>query len=115
MINSPTKDSFFSGVFSNKFNNLIYNFSVSFKLLLFFSNFALMANKGNWTNDEPSEAQMRFIRTIERRTGEIFEGNAKVSYKDLLKKEKITVSDFSLSSLGYDTISKYISIWVRTL
>ena len=36
-----------------------------------------MANKGNWTNDEPSEAQMRFIRTIERRTGEIFEGKTK--------------------------------------
>ena len=55
------------------------------------------------------------IKYLNLYDGEIFEGNAKVSYKDLLKKEKITVSDFSLSSLGYDTISKYISIWVRTL
>jgi len=44
--NSPIKDSSFSGVVSNKSNNLIYNFSFSFKLCLLFSNLSYIANKG---------------------------------------------------------------------
>ena len=55
------------------------------------------------------------IKYLNLYDGEIFEGNTKVSYKELLKKEKITTEDFAISSLGYDTISKYISIWIRTL
>ena len=55
------------------------------------------------------------IKYLNLYDGEIFEGNSRVSYKELLKNEKITKKDFSLSSVGYDTISKYISIWIRTL
>ncbi len=55
------------------------------------------------------------IKYLNLYDGEIFEGNNKVSYKDLLKKEKITEDNFSLSPAGYDLISKYVSFWVRTL
>ena len=55
------------------------------------------------------------IKYINLYDGEIFEKDTKVSYRDLLKNEVINEEDFSLSSLGYDKISKYISIWVQTL
>ena len=61
---------------ANEFERALYD-SKRKQLKQDIDNKRFNANKGNWTNDQPSEAQMRFIRTIERRTGIEFTGTTK--------------------------------------
>lgn len=80
MIKSPIIDSSFSGVFSNKSNNLTYNFSASFKICLLFSNFALKANNG-----KSLASFIAFLKKSFRKKSDHFVGYIKSLFNSALK------------------------------